>query len=77
MVKLRPVLFWDGLDWACDEVLRDQKKLDGPQMGKIIISLHPHFFLLTVPWVLALGYSEQGVFNALRQTLGLMLPRGC
>ena len=21
MVKLRPVLFWDGLDWGCDEVL--------------------------------------------------------
>lgn len=35
MVKLRPVLFWDGLDWACDEVLRDQRQLDGPQMGKM------------------------------------------
>jgi len=34
-MKLRPVLFWDGLDWACDEVLRDQKKLDRPQMGKM------------------------------------------
>lgn len=35
MVKLRPVLFWDGLDWACDEVLCDQKQLGGPQMGKM------------------------------------------
>ena len=34
-VDERPVLFWDGLDSACDEVLRDQKKLDGPRMGKM------------------------------------------